>query len=256
MKTLYIVLVFFSAGGMVAEAGLRGSRLSGNSNCSPTTSRGNTCATTRWYKAKDGTCREMLPYAKALSRAEDADDMEIELENTQSELATVKTSIEAVQSEAAKLQAAMQSQIAELTQQLEAERQTVSVQKERGDKAEASHKQSVDQIANLRDAAKKMEESVQAVQAEIKKTTEERDSLKIARAELEQKLTDMTAAKTAAEAAALLNQQELEKFKQEAAESKKAAIEAEEKAKDEVKPDADKPATDGGAAPSEEVPQN
>ena len=149
------------------------------------------------------------------------------------------------------------AEIAALTQQLEAERQNVVAQTERGDKAEAAHKQCVEQIAGLRDSGKKTEESLKVVQGELKNTTEERDSLKTARAELEQKLTDMTAAKTAAEEAAKVSQQELEKMKQEAAEAKKAALEAEEKAKkDTPEPDPEKPATDDGAAPGEEVPKN
>ena len=56
-----------------------------SNNCSPCNSR-----TTQWYKAKDGTYCEMLPYWDALSRAEDADDMEIELKATQEELAQVR----------------------------------------------------------------------------------------------------------------------------------------------------------------------
>ncbi len=40
---------------------------------------------TQWYKAKDGTYREMIPYREALSRAEDADDMEIELRAAQAQ---------------------------------------------------------------------------------------------------------------------------------------------------------------------------
>jgi chromosome segregation ATPase len=198
----------------------------------------------------------MVPYAKALSRAEDADDMEIQLKGVQAELATAITNIETVHAEASKLKIDMESQIAALTQQLESERQIVAAQKERGDKAEAAHKQCIEQIAGLRDTAKKSEDSLKTVQGDLKKIAEERDSVKTARAELEQKLTDMTAAKANAEEAAKLGQQELEKLRQEAAEAKKAALEAEETEKDAAKPDADKAAADGGAAPSEEVPNN
>ena len=262
MKKLLILLIVISAGGMIAEAGHRSSRSSANSNFCPTTGGDSTCGSTGWYKAKDGTFREMMPYSKALSRAEDADDMEIQLKGVQAELATAKTSIETVQADAAKLKADMESQIAALTQQLESERQIVVAQTERGDKAEAAHKQCIEQIAGLRDTAKKSEDSFKAVQGDLKKTGEERDSLKTAKAELEQKLTDMTSAKTAAEEAAKVGQQELEKLKQEAAEAKKAAVESEEKEKDAANPDADKPAPDGGAspgegaAPGEGVPKN
>lgn len=257
MKKLLILLTVISAGGMVAEAGHRACCVSAKSNCCPTNGNGSTCGSKQWYKAKDGTFREMLPYSKALSRAEDADDMEIQLKGVQAELATAKTTIETVQADATKQKSELESQIAALTQQLEAERQNVVAQTERGDKAEAAHKQCVEQIAGLRDSGKKTEESLKVVQGELKNTTEERDSLKTARAELEQKLTDMTAAKTAAEEAAKVSQQELEKMKQEAAEAKKAALEAEEKAKKATpEPNPEKPATDDGAASGEEVPKN
>ena len=247
MKKLLILITMISAGGMVAEAGHRSCRIAAKSDC---------CAT-RWYKAKDGTFREMIPYSDALSRAEDADDMEIQLKGVQGELAAAQAQIETIQADTAKLKTELESQIAALKQQLESEQQVVVAQKERGDKAEAAHKLCIEQIADLRDSGKKTEESLKAVQGDLNKTSEERDSLKTARTELEQKLTDMTAAKIAAEEAAKLSQQELEKLKQDAAETKKAALEAEEKAKDAPNPDEDKPATEGGdAAPGEVVPNN
>ena len=263
MKKLLVLLTMISAGGMVAEAAHRSGRFTANSNCSPTrigncqtTGGGRTSGSTCWYKAKDGTFREMMPYTEALSRAEDADDMEIQLKGVQAELATATTNIETVQADAAKLKTELESQIAALTQQLESERQTVATQKERADKAEAAHKQCIEQIASLRESGTKSEESLKAVQVDLRKSVEERDSLKTGRAELEQKLTDMTAAKISAEEAAKVGQQELEKLKQEAAEAKKAAVETENEEKGEAKPDAEKPAADGGAASGEEVPQN
>ena len=276
MKKVLFLITVLSACGLTAEAGHRSCCVASNSNrpqpsaCS-TGSRGtNACSTrtgtsTRWYKAKDGTFREMMPYMDALSRAEDADDMEIVFKGVQEELTSAKANIETIQADAAKLKTELESQIAELKLQLENENTAVAAQKERGDKAEGAHKQSVDQIATLRDSGKKNEESLKATQGELKKTSEERDTLKTARAELEQKLTDMTAnmdaAKKAAEDAAKVSQQEIEKLKQEAAEAKKAAIEAEAKAKespkpDEPKPEADAPADDNGEKPAEDAPKN
>jgi len=269
MKRLLILLTMISAGSKVADAGHRSGHVTANSNCCQTAnnncqpSGGGTarCLTnngksTRWYKAKDGTFREMMPYMDALSRAEDADDMEIQLKSVQVQLETANSSIETVQADAAKLKAELESQIATLKQQLESELQAVADQKERGDKAEAAHKQCIEQIAGLRDSGRKSEETLKATQGELKKTTEERDSLKIARAELEQKLTDMTAAKLAAEEAAKVNQQELEKLKHDAAEAKKSVVESGAKSEDAPTPDAEKPATDGRAAPGEEVTNN
>ena len=269
MKRLLILLTMISTGGMVAEAGHRSRHVTANSNCCQTPNsnsqpsdggtaqRGtNTCRSTRWYKAKDGTFREMMPYMDALSRAEDADDMEIQLKGVQVQLETANASIATVQSDAAKLKAELESQIAALKQQLESELQAVASQKERGNKAEAAHKQCIEQIAGLRDSSKKSEESLKAAQGELNKTKEERDSLKTARAELEQKLSDVTAAKIAAEEATKVSQQELEKLKHDAAEAKKSAVESDAKSDDAPKPGEEKPATDGTAAPGAEVPNN
>ena len=274
MKKILFLFTVISACGMVAEAGQRSrcapanSRCRQNANIACATS-GNGCnvssASTRWYKAKDGTYREMMPYMDALSRAEDADDMEIQLKGVQEELTAAKTNIEAIQTDAAKLKTEFETQIAELKNQLAAEQAVVASQKERGDKAEAAHKQSVEQIASLRDSGKKSDESLMASQTELKKTVEERDALKTARADLEKKLadmtTEMTTVRTAAEEAAKVSQQEIERLKQEAAEAKKVAIEAEEKAKEDPKPEDPKPATEEPAAaegetPVEESPQN
>ena len=263
MKRLLITVSLMSLCGMVAEASPR-------SNCRPTQKNGcqttscgtrNGCATI-WYKAKDGTYREMIPYQDALSRAEDADDMEIKLKEVQTQFDTAKAEIETTNADAAKLKTELESQVAELNKKLETERQAVAAQKDRGDKAEAAHKQAVEQVATLRDGEKKSVESRKAVDTELKKVAQERDGLKTSHAELEKALTDMTAAKNAAEEAAKVSQKELEKLKQEAAEGKKSAVQEDAKKDDAVKPDdapkadGEKPAEDGGKAPGEEPPQN
>lgn len=235
MKKLLIIVGVFATSGMIAEASHRSARLASNPRCCQTSSDScpvSACGSTRWYKAKDGTFREMISYKDALSRAEDADDMEIKLKEVQEQLAAAQTSIETVQADAAAAKASLESRIAELQQQLEAERQAVAIQSERGDKAEAAHKQCIEQIAGLRDSGKKNEDALKAAQGELRTMTEERDSLKAARAELEQKLSDMTAAKTSAEEAAKILQQELEKLKHDAAESKKSEIETDDTGKD------------------------
>ena len=138
MKNLLILVTLMSSCDIVAEASHRCSRIAANSdccrsndNCKPSacgmTSGGSqTCSSTRWYKAKDGTFREMMPYTAALSRAEDADDMEIQLRGVHEELATVKTNIDTIQADAAQLKTELESRIAVLTQQLESERQAVA----------------------------------------------------------------------------------------------------------------------------------
>jgi len=259
MKRVLILLMVAATSGAAAEATHRQCRTAAAPTCcQPHTDHCSTSGggSNRWYKAKDGTYREMMNYRDALSRAEDADDMEIQLRGNQEELVAAKASIETMQSETAKLKADLESQIASLQQQLETERQTVATQKERGDKAEAAHKQCIEQIASLRDAGRKSNETLKATQSELSATTEERDSLKAARADLEQKLSDMTAAKASAEEAAKVSQQELEKLKHDAAESKKSAVETDDKADASPEPDGEKPATDGGTASGLEVSNN
>ncbi len=103
-----------------------------NTTCKPG------CSTVRWYKAKDGTYREMMPYAKALSRAEDADDMEPVLKKTQADLAAANDQVAQTKAESDKLKAELETQIAELQKQLEASRAATVAQTERADKAEAA----------------------------------------------------------------------------------------------------------------------
>jgi hypothetical protein len=187
MKRVLILLMVAATGSAAAEATHRQCRVvTDPSCCQPRTDHCSTSGggSNRWYKAKDGTFREMMNYRDALSRAEDADDMEIQLRGIQAELVSAKAGIETMQSDTAKLKADLESQIASLQQQLEAERQTVVAQKERGDKAEAAHKQCIEQIASLRDAGRKSDETLKATQSELSRTTEERDNLKAARADL------------------------------------------------------------------------
>lgn len=273
MKKILLLVTVISSFGIVAEGGHRSSCAPTRSNCSP--NAGDACVTsgcntrcgasTRWYKAKDGTYREMMPYMDALSRAEDADDMEIQLRGVNEELTAAKSSIEAIQADTAKLKSELETQIAELKKQLTDEQATVAAQKERGDRAEVAHKQSVEQIATLRESSKKSDASMKTVETELKKTVEERDTLKTARVELEKKLADVTTemngAKAAADEAAKVSQKEIERLKQEATEAKKAAVEAEARAKDAPKPDepkseTDQPAAADGEKSADDAPQN
>ena len=95
MKNLLSTITVTLAMTVAAAAGENACPQPAASGCSP-------CQSTQWYKAKDGTFRKKMPYAKALDRAEDADDMEIQLKGVQTELATATTTIETVQADAAK----------------------------------------------------------------------------------------------------------------------------------------------------------
>ena len=230
MKNLPLILVIVFACSASAEAGHK------SSCCKPTA--GNCCQTTRWYKAKDGTFREMVPYMTALSRAEDADDLEIVLKNTREELLAAKTASEAAKAEADASRTAMEAQIAELQKQLDVERQLTTSQRERADNAEVAHKLCIENVAQLRDEAKRNEENLASAKKELKSATEERDSLKTASADLEKQVSDLNAAKTAADESLKSAEQELERMKQEAAESKKAEVQDEPAPKDGEKPKA------------------
>lgn len=253
MKTAVITFCVALVFGATAEAGKCSSACQNKQACC------STCQTTRWYKAKDGTYREMMPYMKALSRAEDADDMEPVLKKTQEELAATRADVEAVKAEAAQTKAAIEAQLAEVRAQLEVEKQSVASQKERGDKAEAAHKLCIEQISQLRDEAGKNEEALTAAKGELKTVTEERDSLKTGKADLEKQVSELTAAKEAAEDARKKAEEELEKAKQEAAESKKAVVEeepAEKKGEDPKAGDEKPPEANGEPAPAVSPPAN
>ena len=85
--------------------------------------------TAQWYRAKDGTCRKKIPYREALSRAEDADKMEIELGSVRAQLETVSSESDSLRAE-----------IAALKTQLEEQATTLASQTARADLAEAALK--------------------------------------------------------------------------------------------------------------------
>ena len=219
-----------------------------------------TTTTTQWYKAKDGTYREMMPYAKALSRAEDADDMEIALRKTQEELAASSAAAEKTtaelaatrqelsntQAEMAKLKAAMEAQVAELKKQLAAETQSVASQKDRADKAEAAHKTAVSQLATLRESAVKSEETQAQTLKDLAAAAQERDALKI-------QVNDVQKAQAAAEAAAKKAQEELDQLKKAVEEGKKVETPADDapgdgKIEEQPKVEGEQPATEPAPA--------
>ena len=125
----------------------------------------------------------------------------------------------------------------------------MATQKELADKAETAHKMCIEEVAQLREQGKKQEETLAGTKSELKSVSEERDSLKTAKADLEKQVTDLTASKNAAEEALKAAQAELEKMKQEAAEAKKAAVESESAAKAGADPNAGGDA--GGEKPTE-----
>lgn len=180
--------------------------------CNPCGSSG-----TRWYKAKDGTYREMMPYREALSRAEDADDMEIELRGVREELT-------AAQEAAASEKEALQAELAALKKQLEDQVAATAAEKARADKADA-------QVAQLQESQKKAEAAAADLQKQLNEAVAAKDE----------------ALKQVTELAARVENdgKEIERLKQEALESKKVAVATEDY-------DAD-PAGDDPKAPADEV---
>jgi chorismate mutase len=193
------------------SAGRRSSKACRPVTCTTTTA----CATSsvQWYKAKDGTYREKLPYMTALSRAEDADDLEIELRETEEELASVRA---AAEDEKAKL-------LAELEQMRAAVAQANAKADEEGKRAamaEAAHKQSVEQLADLRDEQERSSRQLEQTREELKQTQQ-----KLVAAEAERKeLADEVAALKQAKEAAESTPEEPEAPKQEAVQTDKPAV--------------------------------
>ena len=111
--------------------------------------------TTKWFKAKDGTIREVMTHWEALHRAVDADNMEIELKATQAELESTKSELSAVKEASAAQVASLEQQLADLKSQLEAKDKVVQNQKKRANTAEAAKKAEEEKVAGLTEAAKK-----------------------------------------------------------------------------------------------------
>jgi chromosome segregation ATPase len=169
----FLVLLAVSCG--YADAGDKGCFLFSAKN----SKRSETCvsgtAAKQYYKAKDGSIREMRAYWDAVNRADEADMMEPVLKQTQEELAAVKVQAEqsaaalaaskaeaeTLRQELAKLTAAIEAQAADMKKQVEAARAATTVQKDRADKAESAHKAAVDEVATLREEAKKSAETLE-----------------------------------------------------------------------------------------------
>jgi len=202
-------------------------KTSASCNSTPTGCFNTSGTVTRWYKAKDGTLREQVPYWTALSRAEDADDLEIKLRATEKELADSKTAQEAAVAAAANEKAELEAQLASLKKELEAATQQATAQKERADKAEAAVADTTKQLAESDAARKTADEKILVSLAELKTTTDERDVLKTANAELQKQVAELTEARTAAEALAKSAQDELERIRQDAATTSKPEVQEE-----------------------------
>lgn len=251
MKTLCKILtVAICSGGMaVANSGVECCQPS-SAVCAPA---GHSCGTrtVRWYKAKDGTYREQLPYWTALSRAEDADDMEIVLRSVRTELAEKQAAHEAAVADAATQKAAMEAQIAELTKQLEAATQTAAAEKARADKVEAVLADASAKVTTLEGAQKAGEETLAAVRGELTAAVQDRDALKAANGDLQKQVSELAEARNAAEALAKSAQEELNRLKQDAAPGTRPEVKEETAEGDgdaEPKPEG----TDNPDAPSSE----
>ncbi len=142
------------------EAGNRQCRLVRKCNLFGT----RTTSVTQWYTAKDGTLREKIPYREALSRSEDADDMEIALRGIREELAAAQTA-------AAEQEESLAAEIAGLRIQLAEQVAATAAQTARADKAEFDHKAAVTQVTSLQETHKKSEATLAQVQAQLKEAT-------------------------------------------------------------------------------------
>jgi chromosome segregation ATPase len=197
----------------------------GQSRCQPC--GGNRVIATQWYKAKDGTLREKVPYWQALSRAEDADDMEIELRGVQEELAA-----------ATETATTQDAEIAALRQQLEEQVAATAAATERANKAEAS-------VAELTAA---LEKSV----AEAGAAATARDEAKAALAMATEQVSNLTAEREKMVAEIANATSEIERLKQEAVESKKVAVATEDYDADPQEGDEPKEETPVEEEPAEE----
>lgn len=206
----------------------------------------------RWYKAKDGTYREQLPYWTAMSRAEDADDLEIKLKAVEQTLTETQAAQEATVKSAADEKTALESQIAALTQELAAAKQTAVSEKERADKAEASLAETVKLAAELELAKKTGDEALTAVRGELKATQDDRDAMKTANADLQKQVAALNESRSALEAQLKSTQDQLEKMKQDAAPTTKPEVVEEKKAEGDPAAEPKSEGSESPEAPKEE----
>ena len=227
-----------------------------SARCCPKPSAG--CATSavactsrvEWYQAKDGTFREKLPYWTALSRAEDADDLEIRLRTVETEMAGTQAESRALQQAAESQRAELESQLAELKQQLSAERELVAGQKKRLEDSEAARSQAAEQIVVLTTAGKQAESELSNARRELQTVAAERDALRTSSAELQKTVTELSAARNAAAAALVAAQDEMSRLRQAAAVTKKPEVQDEPS----EKKDGEEPDAAAGGAPADAKP--
>lgn len=155
----------------------------------------------------------MVPYWTALGRAEDADDLEIRLKGVETELVAANAA-------AATQQAEFEARIAELTKQLDSERQIVAAEKSRADIAETKLAASEKTIVMLQESEKKSAEEIAACKLES-------EGLKTTSVDLQKQVNELIAARDAALAETQVVQARLTKVTQDAAESKKPEVQEE-----------------------------
>ena len=194
-----------------------------------------TASATQWYTAKDGTLREKMPYRQALSRAEDADDMEIELRGVREELtAAQEASTQATEAHA--------TELAALRKQLEEQVAATKAANDRAATAEAANAAAESKVAELTAALEQSKSQAAAV-------TAERDAAKAEVATAATQIKELTAERDKLLDDLKNANGEIERLKQEAAESKKAALESEDAAdepSDDTPAEEEQPAAEEG----------
>lgn len=177
--------------------------------------------TTKLFKGKDGTIREVITHWEALHRVVEAESLEADLAAVRTELDSASTELEAAKTELAALKqqsatqvAALQKELSALKKKMGQQSKIASNQKVRADKAEAVGAK----------AAKQAQQNLAKLEGTLKQTAEERDSLKTANQKLKKRAEKMAAARTKAEEEIAATKAQLKKMKQEAIESKKTQV--------------------------------
>lgn len=178
LMNLPVVIAILIAATEVAHAGHKVCCVTYTRCCTPLAGG----KVSRWYRAKDGSLREQVSYEKALSRAEDADDLERALKSVREELTQERERASAVANAAESDRQAREAQVAALQAQLEAALAESAAQRQRADTAEAAHKLAVESAAELRDEARRREDALAGLKAELKAAVEEIKQLRDAAA--------------------------------------------------------------------------
>lgn len=167
--------------------------------------------TTKWFKAKDGTIREVMTHWEALHRAVEADQMEGELTAVKSELEASTNQLAAMKSDMEAKMAAMQQQLANMQAKLA----------DRDSQLAKLKKANSQQLAKVKNESQKQ---LTAMKQKLASQSDETKAMIEANKKLNTKVASLEASKSKDAKALKALRERNQAMKQQAIEAKKAEV--------------------------------